>query len=80
MTTSRNGIISIKCLINHPDKILLSYGTHTQTQTQHILIHSLSQKVKFKVQITLRLAVYRQSVRLGVKPHDQGLFSTEPSR
>jgi hypothetical protein len=31
-------------------------------------------KVKVKVKVTLRLAVYRQSVRLGVKPletHDQ---------
>jgi hypothetical protein len=32
---------------------------------------------KIKVKVTLRLAVYRQSVRLGVKPletHDQTLF------
>jgi hypothetical protein len=37
--------------------------------------------VKVKVKVTLRLAVYRQSVRLGVKPldtHDQTFsFSTE---
>jgi hypothetical protein len=34
-------------------------------------------KVKVKVKVTLRLAVYRQSVRLGVKPletHDQIFF------
>jgi hypothetical protein len=34
-------------------------------------------KVKVKVKVTLRLAVYRQSVRLGVKPletHDQTFF------
>jgi hypothetical protein len=33
--------------------------------------------VKVKVKVTLRLAVYRQSVRLGVKPletHDQIFF------
>jgi hypothetical protein len=36
-----------------------------------------------KVRITLPLAVYRQSVRLGVKPletHEQRCFSTEPLR
>jgi hypothetical protein len=36
-----------------------------------------------KVKITLRLAVYRQSVRLGAKPHEaeeQSFFSTEPLR
>jgi hypothetical protein len=41
-------------------------------------------KVKVKVRVTLLLAVYRQSVRLGVKPlesHDQRLFfSTERLR
>jgi hypothetical protein len=34
-------------------------------------------KVKAKVKVTLQLAVYRQSVRLGVKPletHDQNSF------
>jgi hypothetical protein len=34
-------------------------------------------KVKVKVKVTLRLAVYRQTVRLGVKPletHDQIFF------
>jgi hypothetical protein len=34
-----------------------------------------------KVKVTLRLAVYRRSVRLGVKPlenHDQRLFLIEP--
>jgi hypothetical protein len=36
-----------------------------------------SSKVKVKVRVALRLAVYRQSVRLGVKPletHDQTFF------
>jgi hypothetical protein len=38
-------------------------------------------KVKVKVRITLRMAVYLQSVRLGVKPletHGQKFFKTEP--
>jgi hypothetical protein len=45
----------------------LDFGLH--------LLHIL--KVKVKVKVTLRLAVYRQSVRLGVKPletHDQIFF------
>jgi hypothetical protein len=36
--------------------------------------------IKVKVKVSLRLAVYRQSVRLGVKPletHDQRFFSNE---
>jgi hypothetical protein len=36
--------------------------------------------VKVKVKVTLRLTVYRQSVRLGVRPleaHDQRFFPTE---
>jgi hypothetical protein len=40
-------------------------------------ILSVYDKVKVKVEVTLRLAVYRQLVRLGVKPleaHDQTLF------
>jgi hypothetical protein len=41
----------------------------------------LTNYVKVKVKVTLRLAVYRQSVHIGVKPletHDQTfLFSTE---
>jgi hypothetical protein len=46
--------------------------------------HSTTQvKVKFKVKVTLRFAIYRQSVRLGVNPletQDPRLFSTETSR
>jgi hypothetical protein len=40
-------------------------------------------KLKVKVKITLRLAVYCQSVRLVINPlenHDQTCFSTEPLR
>jgi hypothetical protein len=40
-----------------------------------------STKVKVKDKVTLRLAVYRQSVRLGVKPLEddaQIFFPTEP--
>jgi hypothetical protein len=40
-------------------------------------------KIKVKVKVTLRLAVYRQPVRLGVKhleTHDQRFFPTEPLR
>jgi hypothetical protein len=48
---------------------------HSKGCTGHILYH-----VKVKVKVTLRLAVYRQSVRIGDKPletHDQIIFSTE---
>jgi hypothetical protein len=41
------------------------------------LLSSVLIKVKVKVKVTLRLAVYRQSVRLGVKPleiHDETFF------
>jgi hypothetical protein len=44
------------------------------SETLHI-VH-----VRVKVKVTLRLAAYRQSVRLGVKPletHDQTFFSAE---
>jgi hypothetical protein len=37
----------------------------------------MNENLKVKVKVTLRLAVYRQSVRLGVKPleiHDQNVF------
>jgi hypothetical protein len=40
-------------------------------------------KVKVKVKVNLRLAVYHQSVHLGVKPletHDQIFYLTEPLR
>jgi hypothetical protein len=40
-------------------------------------------KVKVKVKVTLRLAVYCQSVRLGAKPlvtHDERFLPTEPLR
>jgi hypothetical protein len=40
-------------------------------------------EVQVKIRVTLRLAVYRQSVPLGAKPletHDQRFFSTEPLR
>jgi hypothetical protein len=40
-------------------------------------------KVKGKVKVTLRLAVYCQSIRLDAKPLDAsrpGIFSTEPLR
>jgi hypothetical protein len=40
-------------------------------------------KVKMKIKLTLRLAVYRQLVRLGAKPledHDQRFFGTESLR
>jgi hypothetical protein len=40
------------------------------------ILYGLTQ-VKVKVKVTLRLAVYRQSVRLGIKPletHDQIFF------
>jgi hypothetical protein len=41
---------------------------------------STTELIQVKVKVTLRLAVYRQSVRLGVKPletHDQIFFSAE---
>jgi hypothetical protein len=41
-------------------------------------IFSFLPSSKIKVKITLRLAVYRQSVRLGAKPledHDQNFFT-----
>jgi hypothetical protein len=59
-----------------------SYGTH-----DHILLSDgseslqtvgwLHSKVKVKIEVTLRLAVYRQTVRFGVKPletEDQRVF------
>jgi hypothetical protein len=49
-----------------------------QLLTSHNYKSQLTQKqLKAKVKVALRLAVYRQSVRLGVKPletHDQRCF------
>jgi hypothetical protein len=48
----------------------------------HILLSRLTYWDNVRVRVTLRLAVYRQSVRLGAKPledHDQ-IFSTERLR
>jgi hypothetical protein len=45
-------------------------------------LKTVSRLIGFKVKVMLRLAVYRQSVRLGAKPletHSQRFFSTEPS-
>jgi hypothetical protein len=42
-------------------------------------LHTGKKFVKVKVKVTLRLAVYRQSICLGVKPletHDQNFFFT----
>jgi hypothetical protein len=50
------------------------------TWARHFMNHSL---LKVKVKVTLRLAVYRQSVRLGVKSlktHDQRFFFLKEQR
>jgi hypothetical protein len=42
-----------------------------------VLLQLTLKKLSLKVEVTLRLAVYRQSVRLGTKPletHDQRFF------
>jgi hypothetical protein len=55
-----------------------------RTRCHLFSVPSAKVKVRVKVKATLRLAVYRQSVRFGVKPletHDQRLLSpTEPLR
>jgi hypothetical protein len=48
-----------------------------QTHVTHQPTHSTNSEIKIKVKVTLWLAVYRQSVRLGVKlldTHDQRFF------
>jgi hypothetical protein len=74
---SKEGQINTWCLG-------VSYIYCTMLGTWRNLEAPLLSKVKVKVRVTLRLAVYRQSVCLGVKPletHDQNFFPpTEPFR
>jgi hypothetical protein len=62
--------ITSRCLVTDSNNVLF-FRTHVLTDG------SLT-TYSFKVSVTLRLAVYRQSVRLGVKPletQDQSFFS-----
>jgi hypothetical protein len=62
--------------------VTISYYRSQSILTAEISFRSASHsttvcKVKIKVRVTLRLAVYRQSVRLGVRPletHEQRYF------
>jgi hypothetical protein len=61
-------------------RLLLLAGVRRRYSNQPLRGNSLK-NVKIKVKVTLRLAVYRQSIRLGIKPletHDQRFFLTEP--
>jgi hypothetical protein len=79
------------CDLKHLEAVIFPYKVRKQTSRLKKHIFTLRPRlhtgvnppdlVKIKVKVTLRLAIYRQSVRLGVKPletHDQTFFfSTE---
>jgi hypothetical protein len=68
--------ISLLAFSSQADFQLTSELSHSPTTSLHSTeLHSV--KVKVRVKVTLRLAVYRQSVHLGVKPlesHDHRFF------
>jgi hypothetical protein len=69
------------CLILETSLFIASYESQGNGGGIQHRLHT-GKRVKVKVRLTLRLAVYRQSVCLGVKPletHDQRFFPpTEP--
>jgi hypothetical protein len=78
---TQNKVLNV-CLLGNPMNLEEAVVSRVTSRTPDLTYTYSRVSVKVKVKVTLRLAVYRQSVRLRVKSletHDQRIFlSTEP--